>query len=51
MASRITQETKVVVTDTGGTNGGTARVTQVVKVVIATIQMAGGGWRLKGMGS
>lgn len=34
MASRITQETRVVVTGTGAT-GGAARVTQVARVIVA----------------
>lgn len=52
MASRVTQETKVVVANIqAATNGGNARVTQVAKIVIATIQLSGGGLLTKGVGS
>ena len=51
MATRVTQTSRMVVYDpTAVTNGGTARVTQVTRVVIRTAYPVGGGLMLKGVG-
>lgn len=50
MASRVTQNVKNVVV--AQTNGGNTRVTQTVKIVIATAySVQGGGLMSKGIGS
>lgn len=51
MATRVTQSTKVILVDANpAALGGTQRITQTVKVVVGTIQLAGGGLRQRGFG-
>lgn len=51
-SARVTQLPRVMLADvTPSTLGGSARVTQVSRIVIATIDLAGGGLMLRGIGS